>query len=37
MELKMDSKEKEVLKRELIQKLEATIRAAQTADAAQGY
>lgn len=37
MELKMDSKEKEVLKRELIQKLEATIRTAQTADAAQGY
>lgn len=37
MELKLNTKEKEVLKRELIEKLEAAIRAAQNAGAAQAY
>ncbi len=37
MKLKIDAKEKERVKRELIRKLEATIRQAQTADAARDY
>jgi hypothetical protein len=37
MELKLEPKEKELLKRELIRKLEATIRQAETADAALNY
>lgn len=37
MKLKLEPKEKEVLKRELIRKLEATIRQAETADAALNY
>lgn len=35
--MKIKEKEKEALKKELIRKLEATIRQAQTADAAQAY
>ncbi len=37
MKLKLEPKEKESLKKELIRKLEATIRQAQTADAALNY
>lgn len=37
MTLKMKPKEKDALKRELIKKLEATIRQAQTAEAACEY
>jgi len=37
MKLAIEAKEKERVKRELIRKLEATIRQAQTADAARDY
>lgn len=37
MKITMEKREKEVLKKELIRKLEATIRQAQTADAARDY
>lgn len=37
MKLKIEDKEKERVKKELIRKLEATIRQAQTADAARDY
>lgn len=37
MKLKIETKEKDRLKKELIRKLEATIRQAQTADAARDY
>lgn len=37
MKIMMKEKEKDALKKELIRKLEATIRQAQTAEAAQSY
>ena len=37
MKIQMEKREKEVLKKELIRKLEATIRQAEMADAARDY